>query len=253
MRFETVDAFEYLVSTYTTAIEGTLTRIPEETVELIGTDPLKACEALNELAVSAGAVTPELDQALQALYESMDAEDARSEADPEVCQRCLAAYERVHVEIPEPEPEPEPEESPEAEEAAEDTSEGPKSRKRRQRRQRNRDTEQADAEESTEAETTEAEGASDKPAKKRARKAKKATEEKGAEDAPKESKKAAKAEASSAPFEGDALTVDQALAILGCSRPKLTKMIEAGELPAYKKGRSWQVSAAAVLDKAAGL
>lgn len=228
MRFETIDALVLLVSTYTTSIEATGTVIPEETVALISTDPFKACEALNELAVATSALTPETDAALAAIYESMDAADARSTATPNACEKCAVAFERVHVEQPEPEPEPEPEPtiSPEAEEAAEDG-----------------------------AAPAETEPDVKKPAKRRGRKPKKA-----ADPAEAESSAAAEAEApaeeakpAGAPFEGDVLTIDQALAILGCSRPKLTKMIEAGELPAYKKGRSWQVSAAAVLDKAAGL
>lgn len=260
MRFETIDALDYLVGTYVSAIEGVGTKIPEETVELIGTDPFKACEALNDLALSCNAITPDLDMALQTIYESMDAEDSRSEATPEACQRCLATFARVHIEIPDPEPEPEPEESPEAEEAAQDseTVDGAteqKSRKRRQRRKRNNEGEATNTETDdstdakTEAHTTEEtaeakageESAESKPKKRTRNAAKKLTD------------KAPKAEPANTPFEGDALTVDQALAILGCSRPKLTKMIETGELPAYKKGRSWQVSAAAVSAKAAEL
>lgn len=288
MRFETIDAFDYLVSTYVSAIEATGTKIPEDTVELIGTDPFKACEALNDFALSCNAITPELDAVLQNIYEAMDADDARSDATPEACQRCLATFARVHVEIPDPEPEPEPEESPEATEAAEDeagAAEEPKGRKRRNRRNRKQDAEQAEdtseANTNTEASADQADTDNDskKPAKRtRTRKDKKAeaaeagesteanadtearksTKPKRTRKAPKkatdkEEKSSEKAAPAAATFEGDALTVDQALAILGCSRPKLTKMIEAGELPAYKKGRSWQVSAAAVLDKAAGL
>lgn len=287
MRFETIDAFDYLVSTYVSAIEATGTKIPEDTVELIGTDPFKACEALNDFALSCNAITPDLDAVLQNIYEAMDADDARSDATPEACQRCLATFARVHVEIPDPEPEPEPEESPEATEAAEDeagTAEEPKGRKRRNRRNRKQDAEQAEdtSEVNTNAEVSADQAETDdnkKPAKRtRTRKGKKAEAAEAGEStkasadteakesakpkrtrkapkkaADKEEKSSEKAAPAAATFEGDALTVDQALAILGCSRPKLTKMIEAGELPAYKKGRSWQVSAAAVLDKAAGL
>lgn len=285
MRFETIDAFDRLVSTYVSAIEATGTKIPEETVALLASDPFAACEALNSQALSCHAITPELDALLEALWESMDAEDTRSEPTPEACERAVAAYTNVHVEIVEPEPEPEPEdepaESPEGEEAAEDAAEEGKGRKRRQRRNRKEDAEQADAPESNgTAEASTDETQDDTKSKKRTRKSKATKADSAASDAsdattdeqPKKAKRTRKTKASEAkpedatntqasdsstetsgtPFEGDALTVDQALAILGCSRPKLTKMIESGELPAYKKGRSWQVSAAAVLDKAAG-
>ena len=43
---------------------------------------------------------------------------------------------------------------------------------------------------------------------------------------------------------GETLSVDQAVAILGVSRPTIYKLIESGELPASKKGRSWRISAA---------
>lgn len=213
MRFETVDALTLLVSTYTTSIESAGVVIPEDTVALIGTDPFKACEALNELAVACHALTPEVDSALAAIYESMDAADARSLATTTVCERAQAAFERVHIEQPEPEPEPEPE--PAAESADADGS-----------------TDETLAE--TLFDTEPAETPTEAPAEQ-------------SEPSP---RKAAKEGAPA--FEGDVLSVDQALAILGCSRPKLTKLIESGELPAYKKGRSWQISATAVLDRAAG-
>jgi excisionase family DNA binding protein len=34
------------------------------------------------------------------------------------------------------------------------------------------------------------------------------------------------------------------------SRPTIYKLIESGELPAHKKGRSWRISAAAVTERA---
>ena len=49
----------------------------------------------------------------------------------------------------------------------------------------------------------------------------------------------------------ESLSVDQAVAILGVSRPTIYKLIESGELPAYKKGRSWRISAEAVSKRAA--
>ena len=50
----------------------------------------------------------------------------------------------------------------------------------------------------------------------------------------------------------EVLTVDQAVKALGVSRPTVYKLIESGELPAYKKGRSWQISAEAVARRANG-
>ena len=49
----------------------------------------------------------------------------------------------------------------------------------------------------------------------------------------------------------DTLSVDQAVAILGVSRPTIYKLIESGELSAHKKGRSWRISAASVAERAA--
>lgn len=64
-------------------------------------------------------------------------------------------------------------------------------------------------------------------------------------------------EASASPADAETsapetLSVDQATAILGVSRPTIYKLIESGELPAHKKGRSWRISAAAVADRASG-
>lgn len=220
MRFETVDALVLLVSTYTTSIEATGAVIPPETVELIGTNPFKACEALNELAVTCRALTPETDAGLAAIYESMDAADARSEASPEACEQCVAAFNRVHVEPPEPEPEPEiqlpaeeyyDEYEPEVDAGFVEIAAEPEA------------TEEPEAEPAPEGEPA---------------------SEPEPEAKPTPEKPANKGQA----FEGEVFSVDQALAILGISRPTLTKMIESGQLPAYKKGRSWQISATAVLD-----
>ena len=42
--------------------------------------------------------------------------------------------------------------------------------------------------------------------------------------------------------------MDQAIAVLKVSRPTVYKLIESGKLPAFKKGRSWQISAKAVAE-----
>ena len=61
----------------------------------------------------------------------------------------------------------------------------------------------------------------------------------------------AQPEPATAPAPSDeTLSVDQAVAILGVSRPTIYKLIESGELPASKKGRSWRISAAAVSERA---
>lgn len=257
MRFETIDALSLLVSTYTQAIEATGAVIDEETVELIGNDPFKACEALNALAVNCKALDAPTDEGIAVIYESMDATDAHSEPTPEACERCAAAFAKVHVEPPEPEPEPEAEDSDEYEgEFATDTlfdveadevapvEEAPK--KRRTRRTHKAASAEASEEAPTEAPSEEPKASEpEAPAKSKKKGAPKSKATKSDE--------AKAAKSSDGPtFEGEAFSVDQALAILGITRPKLTKLIESGELPAYKKGRSWQISASAVLDKAAG-
>lgn len=268
MYSQTVEALSRLTSMYVCAIEGTATKIPEEILEQIATDPFKACESLNDFALSCNAITPELDAELEAIYESMDANDAHSDPDPEVCQAALAAYASVHVEITDPEPEPEPESEavPETEasgdepaQAEADAEASEKPRKRRQRRQHkatqedSAETEASQAEPVQQALELDAEQSETESPKKTAKKkcsTKKA--EAAEEDAPKETaKKKVSAKQAAQAFEGEVFSVDQALAILGCSRPTLTKLIEAGEIPAFKKGRSWQVSANAVLDMAA--
>lgn len=274
MTSETINALATITSLYVCAIEGSGTKIPDEVLEQVATNPFKGCEALNTLALSCNAIDVELDEKLQGIYEAMDAEDAHGEPTNEAIQACLGAYAAVHIDIPEPEPEPEPEEaeSPEAEEAAEDSDNAPKRRNRRQRK--NKKDASSEAGETTEVEQSEGNTASEqteeKPTKaKRTRKreprAEKPAEEAASaeeaapaeqttstEDAPSEKKLAKKAsKKKDVAFEGEAFSVDQALAILGMKRPQLTKLIESGELPAYKKGRAWQISATAVLDLAA--
>lgn len=228
MKFDTAKSLERLVASFTAAIEATGTIIPDEIVALIGSDPFKACEELNRLALSCHALTPESDAEIAALYENMDALDARSEATPTVCDACAGAFARVHVE-----PAPEPEVSAEIEPEAETTAEA--------------ESETLDAPATIEP-TPETE------APKRARKTRvsKKNNEASSQDEPSSTKAAPEqASGSDEPFGGEVLSVDQAMLILGISRPKLTKLIDAGTLPAYKKGRSWQISAAAVLDLAA--
>ena len=55
--------------------------IPDSAIEQLATDPLGTCEKLNELALSCGAIDEGVDAALAAVYESMDAADARGAVD----------------------------------------------------------------------------------------------------------------------------------------------------------------------------
>lgn len=240
MRNETTEALCRLVTMFVTAIEREGATIPEQLVGQIATAPLKACEELNELALTCGAVDDELDAALAAIYESMDASDARGAVDDHTRERVLRAFDEAHRE-PEPEPahEPEPVEQP-AEPAAsaqegEQPSEPARKSHRRSRRQRGEEA----AREAAEQAAAESERAPQpKPEKPEDRDAKARPE---SAPAPKPAPAAAS---------GDVLTVDQAIAVLGVSRPTVYKLIESGQLPAYKKGRSWQISAEAVAARA---
>lgn len=287
MRNDTTEALCRLVTMFVTAIEHEGATIPEQLVGQIATDPLKACEELNELALSCGAIDDGLDAALAAVYESMDAADARGPVDEQVREQVLRAYDEAHRE-PEPEPKPEPEvvdEQPasEADARQEDSREAEPARKTRGRRRRQHAEAPHDADEGPIKE-----GQPKAAAEEIAQEAATAPEaeaapepEPRAEAAPQsaaepqeEPRHEAEAEAAAAPepkpepeagepkakaektrdasaAAGDVLTVDQAIAVLGVSRPTVYKLIESGQLPAYKKGRSWQISAEAVAARAA--
>ncbi len=244
MRNETTEALCRLVTMFVTAIEREGATIPEQLVGQIATAPLKACEELNEFALTCGAVDDELDAALAAIYESMDASDARGAVDDHTRERVLRAFDEAHREPePEPEHEPEPAEQP-AEPAAsaqegEQPSEPAHKSRRRSHRQRGEEGPQETQPEPEQ-----------QPA------AKKETPEPKPEAQPEDRDAKAKAKPESAPkpvpaaASGDVLTVDQAIAVLGVSRPTVYKLIESGQLPAYKKGRSWQISAEAVAARA---
>ena len=242
MRNETTEALCRLVTMFVTAIEREGATIPEQLVGQIATDPLKACEELNEFALTCGAVDDELDAALAAIYESMDASDARGAVDDHTRERVLRAFDEAHREPePEPEHEPEPAEQP-AEPAAsaqesEQPSEPARKPHRRSRRQRGEEAAREAAEQAA------AEPEQQPTAKKEAPEPK--PEDRDAKARPESAPKPAPSAAS-----GDVLTVDQAIAVLGVSRPTVYKLIESGQLPAYKKGRSWQISAEAVAARA---
>ena len=123
MRNETTEALCRLVTMFVTAIEREGATIPEQLVGQIATDPLKACEELNEFALTCGAVDDELDAALAAIYESMDASDARGAVDDHTRERVLRAFDEAHRE-PEPEPEHEPEPAEQPAEPAASAQEG---------------------------------------------------------------------------------------------------------------------------------
>lgn len=238
MRNETTEALCRLVTMFVAAIEREGATIPEQLVGQIATDPLKACEELNEFALTCGAVDDELDAALAAIYESMDASDARGAVDDHTRERVLRAFDEAHREPePEPEHEPEPAEQPAEPAASAQESEQPSEPARKPHRRSRRQHGEEAAREAAEQAAAEPERAPQpRPEKPEDRDAKAK-----AESAPKPAPSAAS---------GDVLTVDQAIAVLGVSRPTVYKLIESGQLPAYKKGRSWQISAEAVAARA---
>lgn len=287
MRTETSEALGRLVSIFVAAIEGAGEVIPDSAIEQLATDPLGTCEKLNELALSCGAIDEGVDAALAAVYESMDAADARGAVDEQCVGSVVTAWASTHVERPVEEPEPEPEPS----EAAE--AEKPKRRRNRKAKDQRSEAEagngspEPESAQDAPAEQPESEKSADvKPGRRSRAKAKEQAEkDKGAEKPKRGRKRSEKAieeqaeisetpkpeadedtavapePAASAPEpdasapaatqdDGDTLSVDQATAILGVSRPTIYKLIESGELPAHKKGRSWRISAAAVTERA---
>ena len=146
MRTETSEALARLVGCFVAAIEDTGTQIPSDVVEHLTENPLKSCEALNDLALSCGAIDDALDAALAAIYESMDAADARGEVDEFTAERIARTWVRTHRE-PEPEPEPEPKPEPEVyeghgdatDEQEEPAEEAPQPKKKRRNRKQKAD------------------------------------------------------------------------------------------------------------------
>ena len=242
MRNETTEALCRLVTMFVTAIEREGATIPEQLVGQIATDPLKACEELNEFALTCGAVDDELDAALAAIYESMDASDARGAVDDHTRERVLRAFDEAHRE-PELEPkhEPEPAEPAASAQEGEQPSEPAHKSRRRSHRQRGEEGPQETQPEPEQQPAAKKEAPEPKPE---------------AQPQDRDAKAKAKPESAPAPkpvpaaASGDVLTVDQAIAVLGVSRPTVYKLIESGQLPAYKKGRSWQISAEAVAARA---
>ena len=238
MRNETTEALCRLVTMFVTAIEREGATIPEQLVGQIATDPLKACEELNEFALTCGAVDDELDAALAAIYESMDASDARGAVDDHTRERVLRAFDEAHCEPePEPEHEPEPAEPAASAQEGEQPSEPAHKSRRRSHRQRGEEGPQETQPEPEQQPTAKKEAPEPKPEAQ--------PEDRDAKAKPESAPKPVPAAAAR-----DVLTVDQAIAVLGVSRPTVYKLIESGQLPAYKKGRSWQISAEAVAARA---
>ena len=292
MRPETSEALARLVSIYVALIERTGIDINDANINRIMTDPFAACESLNELAVKVGALDAEADAVIAAIYESMDAADARSAADEACLTMAASAWETTHVERPVPEPEPEPEpqaaDEPKDAEVPDEAEDKPKRRRRSKAKkaegedaaeaadgQGAREQEQGTPQEApvdtkpgrrsrakakAERKDMAAQTEKDAPGKKRrAKKDEAAPADEQSADAPVVADKPAEAVApetsakteTPAAAKAESLSVDQAVAILGVSRPAIYKLIESGELPAYKKGRSWRISAEAVSKRAA--
>ena len=292
MRPETSEALARLVSIYVALIERTGIDINDANINRIMTDPFAACESLNELAVKVGALDAEADAVIAAIYESMDAADARSAADEACLTMAASAWETTHVERPVPEPEPEPEppaaDEPKDAEVPDEAEDKPKRRRRSKAKkaegedaaeaadgQGAREQEQGTPQEApvdtkpgrrsrakakAERKDMDAQTEKDAPGKKRrAKKDEAAPADEQSADAPVVADKPAEAVApetsakteTPAAAKAESLSVDQAVAILGVSRPTIYKLIESGELPAYKKGRSWRISAEAVSKRAA--
>ena len=262
MKPATSEALAHLVSMYVLTIENHGGTIPEETVGQLATEPLRALEVLNDFAVALGAVDEQLDAVLQAVYESMDASDARSELDDAARTQVLRAYADAHHE-PEPEvaegpaPEVVPAEVAPADTAADaqqgEAGDGESAPKRRRKR-RSKDAAEAEPSAKAPSKRSGARRATKKDAA-AAESAAPVTEPAAAEPAAPVTEPAA-ADAPAAPKPAaeerpaEVLTVDQAVKVLGVSRPTVYKLIESGELPAFKKGRSWQISAEAVARRA---
>ncbi len=267
MKPETAEAYQHLVSTFVAAIEGCGADVPQATVEKLASEPLAACEELNEFALSCGAVSDDVDAALAAIYESMDAADARGPVDEDCVRHIVAAWTSTHVERPVVEPEPEPKPEPAAKpgnEAPAEEQPAEKSKRRRNRKAKEVREEDIEASEETAGQgDAQAERVDVKPGRRSRAKAKAAkqadapTEAKAVEEPTEQKGAASKQGAPEKPVaakpspEEETLGVEQAVAILGVSRPTIYKLIESGELPAHKKGRSWRISAAAVTERAA--
>lgn len=310
MRNETTEAFAHLVATFIPAIEDTGTKLPDDFEQQLCSNPLKACEILNELAVSCCALNEQQDAALAALYESMDAHDARTTPDADQQARLKRAFARAHreqLDIPDEteaeqtgneraygaydqQPLGQPgvdfsmartlDECPEPQTSREPHVKHPgynvhnvlptssveeesvaHTHHTSSHMARDNDTAHASHEQSSshaqvasceqDATDTSSEQAS-APVQTSLPVETDANEQNTPQ--PQSTHKEQKAHAAAksdttqtqAEDDDDVLTVDQTIAILGLSRPTIYKMIDNGTLPAFKRGRSWQISSKAV-------
>lgn len=78
MTQDTIESFCRLITLYGRAITQTGTDLPEGIEEEVRKNPRHACERLNDLALSCGAIDDQLDRTLASVYVSMDAADART-------------------------------------------------------------------------------------------------------------------------------------------------------------------------------
>lgn len=95
MKYETTEAFCRLTSLFVKAILDAGSELPEGIDERLATDPRKACEELNALALSCGAVTGALDHSLAMVYQGMDAADARTQPGEQDTADIHRAFERA--------------------------------------------------------------------------------------------------------------------------------------------------------------
>lgn len=95
MKYETTEAFCRLTSLFVKAILDVGSELPEGIDERLAANPRSACEELNSLALSCGAVTGALDHSLAMVYQGMDAADARTQPDEQDAADIHRAFERA--------------------------------------------------------------------------------------------------------------------------------------------------------------
>lgn len=142
MKATMAEAYARLVTTFVTAIEDTGADLPADIAQRLSENPLKACEALNELAISAGALDEQIDTVLACIYEAMDPVDARSQPDDAGRAHILEALAYAHREKPAPEPEPEQEPEAAGQNERENNAGENNSPRRRRGRERHRHEEE---------------------------------------------------------------------------------------------------------------
>ena len=273
MTQETVEAFCRLVTLYARALVNADVDVPADLAERVAREPRAACETMNALALSCGAIDDQLDRLLATVYASMDAADARTTPGAEAGALLARTYERAAERAARPKPAPTPAPAPEpavepapAAAHAPEPSPSPAGEKTgtpvasaspdAEATPRRRRTRAAKPDASAATEPDAASPVAPEPAPEAAAESQPVampavTDTAAAPSASPAAPATPEPEATPAPVEDQTLTVDQTAAILGTTRQKVYKLIEAGTLPAHKKGRSWQISAAAVTALAA--